>query len=160
LGLLIGLSVAPIHRVLGQGGGPPAISAHHDEQNFSIAPGGSASFAIPNTQEPVFIAVSETVLNGGTQLPSEIMSAVVNQDPSSFKFTWVGTNSDATMQAGTSTPSGSNPLIAKICGGVGCLVTNFTLEVNSDTTLPGTLKLTSSANTVGLTAHFKVNLWY
>ncbi len=88
------------------------------------------------------------------------MYAVVNQDPSSFKFTWVGTNSDATMQAGTSTPSGSNPLIAKICGGVGCLVTNFTLEVNSDTTLPGTLKLTSNANTVGLTAHFKVNLWY
>ena len=124
-----------------------------------MAPGASASFPLPKTQWPIQIDVSFSLLNAGTQVPSEIMYAVVNQDPSSSKISWVGTNNDATQQAGTSIPTGSSPVIARICGG-GCPTTNATLEVNSDATLPGTLKLAVNAATVVVTGHFKVALWY
>ena len=136
-----------------------ALGAHHQELSFDVAPGASATFPLPKTQWPVRIDVSFSLLNVGTQIPSEIMSAVVNQDPSSSKITWVGTNNDATQQAGTSLPTGSAPVIARICGG-GCPTTNATLEVNSDATLPGTLKLAVNAATVVSTGHFKVALWY
>lgn len=136
-----------------------ALGAHHQELSFDVAPGAAATFPLPKTQWPIRIDVSFTLLNAATQTPSEIMYAVVNQDPMSSKISWVGTNSDATQQAGTSIPSGSAPVIARICGG-GCPTTNATLEVNSDATLPGTLKLTVNAATVILTGHFKVALWF
>ena len=68
------------------------------------------------------------------------------------------------LQTGTSTPSGSNPLIAKICGGPAC-PTNATLEVdnpfaNSCPAAPGTLKLVNAAPVGGPTATFKVSMWY
>ena len=135
------------------------LAAHHQELSFDVAPGASATFPLPKTQSPVRIDVSFSLLNAGTQAPSEIMSAVVNQDPSSSKITWVGTNNDATLQAGTSLPSGSSPVIARICGG-GCPTSNATLEVNSDATLPGSLKLAVNATNVLVTGHFKVALWY
>ncbi len=178
LGMLAVLLVMPAHRAMaddddddhdnnGKGRGDPHVvvdaeailSAHHKELSFDVAPGASASFALPKTQWPVRIDVSFSLLNAGTQTPGEIMYAVVNQDPSSSKITWVGTNNDATQQAGSSLPSGSNPVIARICGG-GCPVSNATLEVNSDTTLPGTLKLAVNSATVTVTGHFKVALWY
>jgi len=166
LGLVIGLLVGPVQQAFGQG--PPSIAAHHQDQSFTVNPGASQSFQLPRLQVPVRIDISETILNGGTQTPSEIMYAVVNQDQVSFQFTWVGTNSDASMQTGTSLASpfnGSGPLIAKICGGAGCPVTNETLEVddpfaNIGTGGPGTLKLTVNANTVGAPVTFKVSMWY
>jgi hypothetical protein len=135
------------------------LSGHHLELSFDVAPGSAASFPLPKTQSPVRIDVSFSLLNAVTQLPSEIMFAVVNQDPSSSRISWVGTNNDATQQAGTSIPSGSGPLIARICGTV-CPITNAALEVNSDLTQPGTLKLTVNAATVIVPGHFKVNLWF
>jgi len=136
-----------------------ATGAHHQELTFTIAPGGSQSFTIPRTLQPVRIEVTFSVLNGGTQTPSEVMYAVVNQDPASFRFSWVGTNNDGSVQAGTSIPTGSSPLIAKICGGSLC-PTNATLEVDNDSILPGSLKLTTNANSVSLTATFKVEMWF
>jgi hypothetical protein len=85
----------------GQGRGDPHVdvqailSAFHQELSFDVAPGASASFALPKTQWPVRIDVSFSLLNNGTQAPSEIMYAVVNQDSLSSKITWVGTNNDA-----------------------------------------------------------------
>ena len=176
LGMLAVLLAVPAHHAMadhddddennhGRGRGDPPVDVeailegHHKELSFDVAPGASASFALPKTQWPVRIDVSFSILNGGTQTPSEVMSALVNQDPQSSKITWVGTNNDASQQAGTTVPSGSNPVIARICGGT-CPTTNATLEVNSDATLPGTLKLTVNAATVILPGHFKVSLWY
>ncbi|MBI2817481.1 MAG: hypothetical protein HYX72_11130 [Acidobacteria bacterium] len=176
LGMLAVLLVVPAHHTMaahdddddddhGRGRGDPHVdvqailSAHHQELSFDIAPGASASFALPKTQWPIRIDVSFSLLNGGTQTPSEIMSALVNQDPQSSKITWVGTNNDASQQAGTTLPTGSNPVIARICGG-GCPTTNASLEVNSDATLPGTLKLSVNSATVTSQGHFKVSLWY
>ncbi len=160
LGLLIGFSVAPFHQLQGQPGGVPAIAAHHQELAFGIAPYASQVFAIPVVDKPVRIEVSFSLANGGTQTPSEIMYAVVNQDSSSTRFTWVGTNNDGSQQAGTSIPPTTGetiPAIARICGG-NCLVTNAALEVDSDATVPGTLKL-SMGNAVS-PGNFKVSLWY
>jgi len=163
LGLVIGLLAGPVQQAFGQG--PPSIAAHHQDRSFTVAPGASQSFELPRLQVPVRIDVSFSILNGATQTPSEIMYAVVNQDQVSYQFTWVGTNSDATMQAGTSIPTGSGPVIATICGGAGCPVTNATLEVdnpfaNIGTAAPGTLKLTVNADTVAAPATFKVSMWY
>jgi hypothetical protein len=153
LGLLgvAGLLVHPPQRVFG--------NTDQRVWRLSVAPGGSATFPLPVAQVPVHIAVSFSLLNGGTQVPSEIMYAVVNQDEKSSKFSWVGTNNDGSVQVGTSNRSGSNPLIARICGG-GCPTTNATLEVGSDQTVPGTLKLTVNRATVSRTATFVVTMLY
>lgn len=172
LGMLAVLLVVPSHHTMaadddddhGQGRGDPHVdvqailSAHHQELSFDVAPGASASFALPKTQWPIRIDVSFSLLNAGTQTPSEIMSALVNQDPQSSKITWIGTNNDASQQAGTTLTSATT-VIARICGG-GCPTTNASLEVNSDATLPGTLKLAVNSATVTSQGHFKVNLWY
>ena len=60
----------------------------------AVAPGGSVSFPIPETQRPIFIAVSFSLQNGGTQTPSEVMYAVLNQDDKSNQFSWIGTNNE------------------------------------------------------------------
>ena len=133
--------------------------AHHQELTFTIAPGGSQSFTIPKTLQPVRIEVTFSLLDGATQTPSEVMYAVVNQDPASSRFSWVGTNNDGSVQVGTSVPTGSFPLIAKICGGSFC-PTNATLEVDNDSTVPGSLKLTTNANSISLPATFKVEMWF
>jgi hypothetical protein len=178
LGLLAVLLAAPAHHAMadddnnqgnGKGKGDPhgdvdvdpqaILNAHHQELSFDVAPGASATFPLPKTQWPIRIDVSFSLLNAGTQVPSEIMYAVVNQDSASSKISWLGTNNDATQQSGTSLPTGSSPVIARICGG-GCPTTNATLEVNSDATLPGTLKLAVNAATVIVPGHFKVALWY
>ena len=78
---------------------------------FSLPPGGSKSIALPAEQIPIRVAVSETLKNAGTQTPSELMTAVINTDPSSHQLTWIGTNSDGTQSAGTTL---GNPLIASI----------------------------------------------
>jgi hypothetical protein len=93
--------------------------------------------------------VSFSPLNGGTQTPSEVMYAQVNQDQDSNVISWIGTNNNGSVQVGTSIPTGSSPVIAKICGG-SCGVTNA----------PGTLMLTVNARTVTRPATFDVLIVY
>jgi hypothetical protein len=138
---------------------PKPILAAEQNLTFTVQPGGSATFPIPVAQRPIQIAVSFSLLNGGTQTPSEVMYAVLNQDQDSREFSWVGTNNDGSVQAGTSIPTGSGPLIAKICGG-SCAVSNATLEVHSVATVPGTLMLTVNKSTVSRTATFQVLIVY
>ena len=65
----------------GQGRGDPHVdiqtilSAHHQELSFDVAPGSSASFALPKTQWPVRIDVSFSLLNAATQTPSDCASS-------------------------------------------------------------------------------------
>ncbi len=92
LGLMLGLLVTHVSGVAQ--GVHAASAANHSLLTFTIKPGGSATFTLPAQQNPVLIEVSVTFNNGGTQTPSEIMYAVVNQDPSSHQMTWIGTNSD------------------------------------------------------------------
>jgi len=117
--------------------------------SFSLSPGASSSFALPETQSPVRIEVSLTFLNGGTQTPSEIMYAVVNQDQQSGQMTWIGTNSDGS-QAGSS--SLDNTQIASIGGG------NAVLEV--DNLSSGTVRISQSATRTSIAGHYIVRIWY
>jgi hypothetical protein len=125
----------------------------------NVAPGASVTFALPVAQTPIFLAVSSSVQNGGTQTPSEVMYAVINQDNKSSQITWVGTNNDGSVQVGTSIPTGSGPLIAKICGG-SCPTENASLVVQSAASVPGTLSLVVNSETGTKPVTFVVTMLY
>jgi hypothetical protein len=93
-----GLAIATACAVTGT---VSAASPHYVLLKFALPPGGSRSIPLPADQIPIRVAVSATLRNGGTQTPSELMTAVVNTDPSSHQLTWIGTNSDGTQSAGT-----------------------------------------------------------
>jgi ABC-type dipeptide/oligopeptide/nickel transport system permease subunit len=130
------------------------LAQHHQELSFSLKPGESHSFDLPEVQGPVRVEVSFSLLNGGTQLPSEIMYAVVNKDPESGQMTWVGTNNDGT-QKGSNSLAGTQ--IAFIFGGASSTV-NAVLEV--DDLEAGALKISQSSATTSVTGHYIVKLWY
>ncbi len=133
--------------------GPPG-PGHFQQLTFTIAPGGSQSFGLPAKQVPVRIEVTFSLLNNGTQTPSEVMYAVVNQDPLSGQMTWVGTNNDGTQKGENSISSTD---IAHIFGGASPTV-NATLAV--DNLGAGTLKLTQNAATTIIPGHYIVDLWF
>jgi len=120
---------------------------HYQELAFSINSGESYSFALPKVQAPVRIEVSFSLLNGGTETPSEIMYAVVNQDQQSGQMTWIGTNSDGSQLGSNSTV---NTQIASIGGG------DTVLEV--DSLENGTVKMTQGSSSIA--GHYIVHLWY
>jgi hypothetical protein len=124
------------------------------ELRFTLKPGASQTFVLPAVQSPVRIEVSFTALNGGTQEPSELMYAVVNQDPSSKQITWIGTNSDGT-NSGSSSLKGT--LIASIFGG-GSSTTNASLEVVAAPTR--TLAIKQNAATTAIPGHYIVRFYF
>jgi hypothetical protein len=122
---------------------------HYQELAFSLNPGESYSFTLPAVQAPVRIEVSFSLLNAGTEAPSEIMYAVVNQDGQSHQMTWIGTNSDGSQLGSNSM---DNTQIASIGDG------DTVLEVDS---LPNsTVKITQSATRSSIAGHYIVHLWY
>jgi len=133
------------------------ISEHHQELDFSIEPGYCYSFALPAVQKPVRIDVSFSLLNAATQTPSELMSALVNNDPASYQMTWIGTNSDGTQMGSNSQSPELVHVIASIYGEASPIV-NANLVVDDITA--GTLKICQMHDTTWLTGHYKVNLWY
>ncbi len=132
------------------------ISNHFQEISFSLNPGDSKSFALPKKQVPVRIEITFTLENGGTQTPSEVMFAVVNQDPVSNHMTWVGTNNDSTSQAGN-TSSPPSTVIANIFGG-GAPTVNASLEVDDLTA--STLKVVQHSGTTIIPGSYIVHLWF
>ena len=132
------------------------FAQHFTELTFTVDPGDPFSFALPKQQVPVRIEVTFSLLNAGTQTPSEIMFAVVNQDPSSGQMTWVGTNNDATSQAGNTVNPGFGA-IANIFGEAAPTV-NASLQV--DSLADSTLKITQSAATTALPGNYVVHLWF
>jgi hypothetical protein len=133
---------------------PPRVACNCAELRFTLKPGTSRAFVLPTVQSPVRIEVSFTLLNGGTQEPSELMYAVVNQDPSSKQLTWIGTNNDGTT-SGSSSLKGN--LIASIFGG-GPPTTNASLEVASAATR--TLAIKQNAATTIIPGHYIVRFYF
>jgi hypothetical protein len=76
---------------------PDTITRH----SFTLNPGGKFIFSLPSTQRPIFIMISLQSTAGGTQTPSEVFYAVLDQNPNSGQLTWIGTNSDGSQSAGT-----------------------------------------------------------
>ncbi|HXL21512.1 MAG TPA: hypothetical protein VOA78_03525 [Candidatus Dormibacteraeota bacterium] len=133
---------------------PKRIVCSCAELRFILKPGASQTFILPAVQSPVRIDVSFTLLNGGTQEPSELMYAVVNQDPSSKQLTWIGTNNDGST-AGSSSLKGN--LIASIFGG-GPPTTNASLEVASAPAR--TLVIKQNAATTIIPGHYIVRFYF
>jgi hypothetical protein len=133
---------------------PPGTPCKCGTYRFTLQPGGAFEFNLPVVQNPVRIEVSLTANNGGTQTPSELMYAVVNQDPSSKQLTWIGTNSDGST-------SGSNSLeatnIANIFGGASS-VANASLNVASAAS--ATLSITQNASTTIIPGDYVVRIYF
>lgn len=127
---------------------------HCQELRFTLKPGSGHNFVLPVTQSPVHIEVSFTGNNGGTQEPSELMYAVVNQDPSSKQLTWIGTNSDGS-QSGSSSLKGKT--IASIFGG-GPSTTNASLVVVAAPTRA--VAVTQNANTTSIPGQYVVRIYF
>lgn len=150
--LTLGLSAAP-SAVRAAVTPNTIVEANHSILVFSVAPGATHVFAFPIVQRPVRIDISESALNGGTQNPTELLSVVVNQDPKSTQFTWIGMNSDGTNTAGN---SGVGNTIAQITCGANCIVA--TLAVNSLS--PARLSLSQNATTTGGPYQYIVSMWW
>ena len=133
---------------------PKQVQCNCAELRFTLKPGGSQEFILPAVQSPVRIEVTVTANNGGTQEPSEIMYAVVNQDPSSKQITWVGTNNDGTT-SGSSSLKGN--IIARIFGG-SAPTTNSTLEVIAAPTR--TLAIKQNAATTSIPGIYVVKFYF
>jgi hypothetical protein len=133
---------------------PKRVVCSCAELRFILKPGASQAFILPAVQSPVRIEVSFSLLNGGTQEPSELMYAVVNQDPSSKQMTWIGTNNDGST-AGSSSLKGN--LIASIFGG-GPPTTNASLEVAS--AAARTLVIKQNAATTIIPGHYIVRFYF
>jgi len=124
------------------------------ELRFTLPPGGSKDFILPVVQSPVHVEVSFTLNNGGTQEPSELMYAVVNQDPASKQITWIGTNSDGST-SGSSSLKGKT--IARIFGG-GSSTTNVSLDVAAAATR--TLSINQNASTTIKPGDYVVKVYF
>jgi hypothetical protein len=133
---------------------PKRVECNCAELRFTLKPGGSQSFQLPVVQSPVRIEVSETANNGGTQEPSELMYALVNQDPSSKQLTWIGTNNDGSA-SGSSSLQGK--IIARIFGG-SAPTTNATLEVVAAPTR--TLAIAQNAATTSIPGQYIVKFYF
>jgi len=133
---------------------PKRIPCNCAELRFTLKPGASQDLVLPAVQSPVRIEVSFSLLNGGTQEPSELMYAVVNWDPSSKQLTWIGTNNDGST-SGSSSLKGN--LIASIFGG-GPPTTNASLEVAAAAT--HTLAIKQNAATTILPGHCVVRFYF
>jgi len=128
-------------------------SPNYVKDTFSLPPGGSKTIPLPAVQVPIRVMVSVTLKNGGTQTPSELMTAVVNTDPSSHQVTWIGTNSDGTQSAGTTL---GTPLVASIDHGND----NLTAKPPEPSAPHGSLVISQSATRSIKEAFYVVTLIY
>jgi hypothetical protein len=83
----------------------PAHAATRVQYAFTLAPGASKSFPIPVIGMPVTLSGTISGQNGGTQTPSALVGALVNQDQKSGQVTWIGTNGNGTVTVGTTLSS-------------------------------------------------------
>jgi hypothetical protein len=129
-------------------------SAAERNLHFVLQPGGLACFQLPAVQLPVQILISESSFNNGTQTPSELLSAVVNQDARSQQMTWLGTNSDGTSRGSNSL---AGTVIANLWGGAAPVV-NAQLHVCN--LARHTIGITQSARTTAIAGNYFVTMFY
>jgi hypothetical protein len=89
---------------------PGAASAGEINNVYVVAPSAHVCFPLPAVQLPIHVMIS-ALRPGGTQTPSELIEAIINQDALSTQMTWIGTNSDGTQ---TGSSSLATPVIAKL----------------------------------------------
>jgi hypothetical protein len=143
-----------------------AATAKFQQFTFTLSPGGSYSFKLPVIEAPVRIEVSFTADNGGTQTPSEIMYAVVNEDPDTKQETWVGTNNNGTQTACNSQTTLNCLTVADapftpsdtIIAAIDPVDEDAILEV--DDQAAGALEIKQSATSTSIDGHYVVNLWW
>jgi len=126
------------------------------ERNFHVVipPGGHVCFALPAVQIPIHVMISESSFNGGTQTPSELIEAIINQDAKSTQMTWLGTNSDGSQRGSNSL---ATPVIASLWGGAAPTV-NAELRVCS---LPNReIGIYQNARTTALPGNYYVTELY
>jgi len=135
-------------------GSAAAASPSYLKVQFTLAPGASKVIPLPAGQIPIRVAVSFSLKNGGTQTPSELMTALVNEDPSSQQLTWIGTNSDGSQGAGTTL---SSDLIASIDSGN----VDLLAEAPATSATPnGALVVSQSSTRTARTGSYIVTLIY
>jgi hypothetical protein len=125
----------------------------HQRFTFVLAPGGSAVFPLPATNDPVRIDIASPSTNGGIQTPSEVFGALINANTNKSGMSWIGTNSNG-AQSGNSTINTNN--IAQLVCGANCVIA--WLRVKS--IAAHTLILTANAKTSIIRELYVVNLWY
>jgi hypothetical protein len=79
----------------------PAFAAHFQTFRFSLAPGGSKPVSMPETLTPVRASVGVSFSGGGLSIYSNLMTALVEEDPGNHQLTWIGTNADGTTVSST-----------------------------------------------------------
>jgi hypothetical protein len=124
---------------------PASFAAGHIVYKFSLPPGGTKTISLPVIQVPVRLAASVSFENNGTLTPSELVSAVVNQDPKSGQVTWIGTNGDGSQAAGNTLSAtqvaafGFSDATVTAAAGTGSTAGTLTInQSSSETSIPGT----------------------
>lgn len=161
--LAAGLTAAAM---VGIGGGAYAISSvsdtpativtgpDHQRLTITLAPGGSRTFKLPASNDPVRIDLDVVSTNGGLQHPSEVFSALVNVDTHPGGMSWIGTFSD-----GSQTPGGTftgGPAITELVCGVGCVIA----WLNSKSVSNRTVTLKQNRATTSIRRTYVINMWY
>jgi hypothetical protein len=131
----------------------PVTGIDHQRLTVTLAPGGSQSFRLPATNDPVRIDLDKISTNGGIQTPSEVFSALVNADANGAGMSWIGTYSDGSQHAGSTVSSAT---ITELVCGSGCVI--GTLSVSSTTAR--TVVLHANAATSIIRETYVINIWY
>jgi hypothetical protein len=131
----------------------PAKAATRTSYVFTLAPGASKSFPIPVVGAPVTLSGTITLKNHGTQTPSALVGALVNEDASSGQLTWIGTNGDGSVTVGTT-------LSAKVVASYAFGNAVITAGAASAASVRGTLTVTQSATQTILPGTYAITLTY
>jgi hypothetical protein len=131
----------------------PPLTVQERQYSFTLKPGGSFKFTLPNVKSPIRIEVSFPTTNGGVQEPSEVMWALVNKDSGNGNITWIGTNSDGTTVGSNSL---QNTDIANITCGTNCMIASLTVANAS----AGQLAMNQSSTTTTIPGSYIVRLYY
>jgi hypothetical protein len=146
VGVVLQTAVVAVHA-------QPPLTVQEQQYSFTLKPGGSFRFTLPNVKSPIRIEVSSPSTNGGVQAPSEVMWALVNKDSGNGNITWIGTNSDGTTVGSNSV---QNTDIANITCGTNCTVSSL-IVANASV---GQLAMTRSSTTTRISGSYIVRLYY
>jgi hypothetical protein len=122
----------------------------HQQFTFTLAPGTSYAFALPERDVPISIDIAATSSSGDIQAPSQVFSALIDVDKDDVGMSWIGTNSNGSQSASSTT---SRTDIANLVCGTNCLIASLDADIGS----PGTVVLETDAAT---SETYAVNVWY
>lgn len=144
------------YAISGIGDAPASIVTGPDHQRLTItlAPGGSRTFKLPASNDPVRIDLDRVSTNRGVQTPSEVFSALVNVDANPGGMSWIGTFSDGSQKTGFTFTGG--PTITELVCGAGCVIA----WLNSKSVSNRTVTLKQNKATTSIRGTYVINMWY